>query len=78
MYMSSSTSQIIFVILYKYIASYLSYYSNSYSARCSQSVGDFLDVPTFHPSTQKSVKQFPCSFAFDASIVGMLFPMHFT
>ena len=36
-----------------------------YSIRYSQSVGNFLAVPKFHPSTEKFVKKFGYGFAFD-------------
>ena len=46
----------------RYYAPYLSSYSSSYSTRCSQSGGNFLVIPKFYPSVQKSVKQFVTCF----------------
>ena len=60
-----------------YFAPYLSLYSSSFSARCSQSVCNFLVVPKFYPSTQKSVKQFGYSFAFDSPTVWNALPLGF-
>ena len=52
-----------------YLASYLSTNGRSYITRCSQSIGNFLVAPKFHPSIQKSVKQFGYNFAFDVTTV---------
>ena len=54
---------------FKYSAPYLSSYCSSYNTRYSQSVGNFLVVPKYHPPTQKFVEQFSYSFAFDAPTV---------
>ena len=58
----------------KYFAPYISSYSSSYSTRCNQSGGNFLVIPKFQPSVHKSVKQFGCSFAFDATTVWNALP----
>ena len=61
----------------KYFVPYIFSYSSSYSTRRSQSGDNSLVVPKFQPSIHKSVKQFGYSFAFDAPLFGMLFPMRF-
>ena len=53
----------------KYFAPYLSTYHNTYNTRRSQSVTNFLNVPKFQPTIDKSTKQFGFSFAFDAPTV---------
>ena len=58
----------------RYFAPYLSSYSSSYSTRRSQSGGNFLVIPKFHPSVHKSVKQFGNSFAFDAPSIWNALP----
>ena len=58
----------------KYFAPYISSYSSSYSTRRSQSGGNFLVVPKFQPSVDKSIKQFGYSFAFDAPTVWNALP----
>ena len=58
----------------QYFAPYLSSYSSSYSTRPSQSGGNFLVIPKFHPSVHKSVKQFGNSFAFDAPSIWNALP----
>ena len=50
----------------KYYAPHLSTYCTTYKTRRSQSVANFLNVPKFQPTIQKSTKQFGFSFAFDA------------
>ena len=61
----------------KYLAPYISSYSNCYSTRHSQSGCYFLVVPNLQLSVHKSVKQFSYSFAFDAPLFGMLFLIRF-
>ncbi len=58
----------------KYFAPHLSSYHSSYNTRCSQSSRNFLVVPKFCASTQKSVRQFDNSFAFDAPTVWNALP----
>ena len=53
----------------KYFAPHLSTYHTTYNTRRSQSVANFLNVPKFQPTIQKSTKQFGFSFAFDVPIV---------
>ena len=48
--------------------------SSSYSTRRSQSGGNFLVIPKYHPSVYKSVKQFGNSFAFDAPTIWNALP----
>ena len=60
-----------------YFAPYLSAHSSSYSTRRSQSGGNFLVIPKFHPSVHKSVKQFGNSFLLMLPVCGMLSQMRF-
>ena len=68
------TATLVYKLLYtgfpQYFAPYLSSYSSSYNnTRHSQSGGNFLVIPKFHPSVHKSVKQFGNTFAFDAPTI---------
>ena len=57
-----------------YYAPYLSSYTRSYSTRHSQSGGNFLVIPKFYLSVNKSFKQFGNSFAFYAPTVWNVLP----
>ena len=71
------TAELVYKFLYtnfpKHCAANLSSYISFYNTRYSGSVGNFSVVPKFHPSTQKSVKQFSCVLP----LFGMLFLMRF-